>query len=141
MSSQYKMKSDVEFTFDSKTFSVHKNPFPELFKRHFFKKLKLCDSSLRPYLPKTDKKVRNTRRKPPMMFMNGGSRRCVLHTVSCPTQPCPYASLNKKIMLTRLHAKQAAKEVPILRQRIFGRQELKERFKKIFMTNDEQINC
>ena len=98
------MKGNEEFGLDKKTLTVYKTPFPENFKRLFFKKLR--EIGMKPSLPKTEKRVRNTRRKAPIMFMNGGSRKCTMHDTSCPTHPCEYASMNKKIMLVKSTSKQ-----------------------------------
>lgn len=112
VTAQFAMTGNEEFGFDKPTMSVYKTPFPEKFKRLFFKKLR--DLGMKPNLPKTDKRVRSTRRKAPIMFMNAGSRKCTTHATVCPTMPCQWATMNKKIkiMLVRTHSKQTAKYVP-----------------------------
>ena len=86
VTAQFAMAGNEEFGFDKPTMSVYKTPVPEKFKRLFFKKLR--DLGIKPNLPKTDKRVRNTRRKAPIMFMNAGSRKCTMHATVCPTMPC-----------------------------------------------------
>ena len=71
----------------------------------------------------------------------GTSKRCTIHQVSCPEEPCPYRTFNKKIIVTADLARKQAKRPTATRSRIFYRDDYKKQMPGIFMTNDDQINC
>ena len=137
--SQFNMKNGAEFTLDKQSLQVKKTPFPDKFRRHFFKKLR--EIGLKPKLHVDRKGMRTTKRRKPMMFMNAGSQRCALHDLGCPVKPCEFASLNMKIALTAGRAKKAVKDIPVMKTLAFGKMELHAQLAKIFMTTDEVKNC
>lgn len=138
--SSYNMDNGAEFSLDSKTLTVSQQPFPEKFKRLFFKKLRE-ESKKEPKLAGTKYGVRNVRRKVNRMFMTSGGHKCALHPVSCPVYPCKYGTLNKKIALTFTKTRKNVKEKLVSKTLAFGKRELYETLSKIFMTNDEAANC
>ena len=137
--SQFDMRNGAEFSLDKQSLQVKKTPYPEKFRRHFFKKLR--EVGLKPKLQIGRSGLRTTRRKKPMMFMNAGSQRCALHDLGCPIKPCKFASLNIKVALTGVRSKKAVKDVAVMKTLAFGKKELHAQLKKVFMTNDEINNC
>lgn len=119
------MKNGAEFTLDKQSLQVKKTPYPDKFRRHFFKKLR--EVGLKPSLKIRRSGLRTNRRKKPIMFMNAGSNKD--------------ARLNMKVALTGVHAKRAVNYVAVMKTLAFGRKELHAQLKKVFMTNDEIVNC
>jgi hypothetical protein len=129
-----------EFKMDKKTFTVDKRAYPEKFSKHFFEKLRAIGK--KPKFTEKTRGIRTLKRRKPLMFMNAGSRKCALHnTVMCPTQPCPYTTLNKKIALTMRHSRLDVKQHAIVKTLAFGKKGLKERLSKVFLLNEEAANA
>lgn len=120
------MDKGAEFTVDKKTLAVKRTEYPEKFRRYFFKKLREV-TKREPKLAERQRGVRNIYRKKPLMFINAGSRKCTMHTVSCPLVPCPYATSNKKVALTYKISKKAGKnEINVMKVLAFGKADLRE---------------
>jgi hypothetical protein len=71
----------------------------------------------------------------------GTSKRCTIHEFGCPEEPCSYRTHNKKIVMTANLASKNAKQTMAARSRVFYREDYKKEMNKIFMSNDDQINC
>lgn len=85
-----------------------KKAFPESFKRYFFRLIKTLNGK-RPGQMKNMEVYKGARRLPTTFMVAGTSKRCTIHEVSCPEDPCPYRTHNKKIVMTaNLARKQAA---------------------------------
>jgi len=83
---------------NSETF---KKLFPDTFKRRF---MRLCDSVGDPRKARRTefKKVKKQfKTMPPNFIISAGLKRCTMHDTSCPVEPCPYISANKKIVMIR----------------------------------------
>ena len=50
-----------------------------------------------------------------------------MHAIMCPTDDCPYITLNQKVITTRLISKRAAEKPDTLRQRVFYREDMKDK--------------
>lgn len=140
--SQYSLRNGQcgqEFALDKKTMQVNRTGYPEKFAKLFISKLR--EAGKKPKLTQTTRGIRTVRRKRPMMFMNAGSVKCSMHnTVMCPTQPCPYTTLNKKVALT-MKSRVKITESKLMKTLAFGKSDLQTRLKKVFMQNEELDNC
>jgi hypothetical protein len=54
-----------------------------------------------------------------------------MHEISCPTEDCPYITLNKKVIITRQFNQQSKPAVLTHRQRVFFREDIKEKLKAV----------
>lgn len=64
-----------------------------------------------------------------------------MHAIMCPTDDCPYITLNQKVITTRMISKRAAEKPDTLRQRVFYREDMKDKIAQVFMSQSDQINC
>lgn len=117
-----------------------KKAYPESFKRYFFRLIKTLNG--KPVGKMTNKDVYKGAKRLPTTFMVAGtSKRCTIHEFSCPTNPCPYRTHNKKIVMTENLARKNAENTMATRSRIFYRDDFKKQMPNIFMSNDDQLNC
>lgn len=70
-----------------------KKSFPSSFKRYFFRLVKSMTDKKGQRLTRQQVKQR-ARWMPPTFIIPSGKYRCTLHKISCPSNPCPYATLN-----------------------------------------------
>lgn len=123
-----------------------KKSFPASFKRYIVRMIKTVNSKT------SMKKARENQlenrdvmkhfKKLPTTFMVAGtSKRCTLHPVTCPTEFCQYATMNKKIIMTRDFTKIKEKMPAERRTRIFYRPDKAKTLANVFMTYDEMRNC
>jgi hypothetical protein len=64
-----------------------------------------------------------------------------MHEISCPSEDCPYMTLNKKIIITRQFNKRVIPKPLTHRQRVFFREDIKKKLRDVFMTQAEQDHC
>jgi len=64
-----------------------------------------------------------------------------MHEITCPTDDCPYITLNKKIIINRQFNQRSKPALLTHRQRVFFREDIKEKLRDVFMTQSEQDNC
>ncbi len=127
----YGMKEDSE---------TYKKAYPDKFKRHFFHLIKTLNG--KPAGKMTAKQVnKNARRLPTTFMVAGTSKRCTIHEYSCPSEPCPYRTHNKKIVMTASLASKEVQNTVETRSRVFYREDKKKEMPAIFMTNEDQLNC
>lgn len=112
-----------------------KKQFPQSFKRHFFRVVKVINDKKGPKLSYADVKKR-LKHMPPAFIVNSAPGNCSLHTKgSCPKGvACPYVTHNKKIIGTISRKIATQGEIPTHRQRIFYREDMKEKIKQVFMS-------
>jgi len=84
---------------------------------------------------------KNAKRLPTTFMVAGTSKRCTIHDYGCPEEPCAYRTHNKKIVMTANLARKNAEKTIATRSRVFYRDDYKKEMNKIFMSNDDQINC
>lgn len=122
--------------------STFKKSFPDSYKRAFFRVIKALADRKSRRLPFAE--VRRRVRKLPPSFITtcGPAGNCTFHNTTCPREPCPYATFNKKIIAT-VKAPRVPRvgKLPTRRQRIFYREDLHQRLERVFMTRSELINC
>ncbi len=128
-------------TYGMKAYSeTYKKAYPDKFKRHFFHLIKTLNG--KPAGKMTAKQVnKNARRLPTTFMVAGTSKRCTIHEFSCPSEPCPYRTHNKKIVMTASLARKEVQATVETRSRVFYREDKKKDMPAIFMTNEDQLNC
>jgi len=57
-----------------------------------------------------------------------------MHEITCPTDDCPYITLNKKIIINRKFNQRSKPALLTHRQRVFFREDIKEKLRDVFMT-------
>ena len=114
--------------------------YPHSFKRDFLRLVKTLNGK-RAGAMSTKEVYKGAKRLPTTFMVAGTSKRCTIHEVSCPTEPCPYRTHNKKIVLTHNLARKQAANTMATRSRVFYREDYRSQMKDIFMSNDDQLNC
>ena len=101
-----------------------KKAYPDSFKRYFFRLIKTLNGK-RPGRMSNKDVYKGAKRLPTTFMVAGTSKRCTIHEVSCPTEPCPYRTHNKKIVMTANLARRQAENTMATRSRIFYRDDYK----------------
>jgi hypothetical protein len=120
--------------------AAFKKAFPENFKRHFFRVLKSVSDRKGAKMNYADVRKR-TRKMPTSFVITSGPGSCKLHKHACPTENCPYTTMNKKVITTLQESKLKRAELPTRRQRVFYREDMKQKLKEVFMMTGDQLNC
>ena len=117
-----------------------KKAFPYSFKRYFFLLIRTLNGKAPGKM--TNKQVyTNSRRLPTTFMVAGTSKRCTIHPYTCPEDPCPYRTNNKKVVMSHNLSRKEKAKPETTRTRIFYRQDKKKDMPAIFMSRDDQINC
>jgi len=82
---------------DSETY---KKSYPESFVRYFFRFVKSIGVKRGNKLSLAQVK-RRIKKIPPAFIISAGVKRCLMHEITCPTEDCPYITMNKKIIMSR----------------------------------------
>lgn len=101
-----------------------KKAYPDSFKRYFFRLIKTLNGK-RPGRMSNKDVYKGAKRLPTTFMVAGTSKRCTIHEFSCPTEPCPYRTHNKKIVMTANLARRQAENTMATRSRIFYRDDYK----------------
>jgi hypothetical protein len=100
----------IAFGQDEKS-ETFKKAFPDSFKRHFFRTIKAVSDRKGAKLSYAEVRKR-TRKMPPAFILTSGAGSCKLHKISCPTENCPYVTMNQKVIATLQQSKVKKGELP-----------------------------
>jgi hypothetical protein len=124
---------------------TYKKAFPKSFQFYFFRWIKAISSKTGKLDIHTEEGMVKARRKfkhlPQAFIISAGKSKCTMHEHGCPTPNCPYLSVNKKVVMFKGKKTKNIVKPPVLRQRVFYREDFKAKLRDIFMTREEQLNC
>jgi hypothetical protein len=106
------------------------------FKRYFYHLIKTLNGKP-PGKMSNMQVLKSSKRLPTSFMVAGTSKRCTIHEFSCPTEPCPYRTHNKKIVMTAGLARREKDATVETRSRVFYRDDKKKEMPQIFMTNED----